>query len=222
MQAAPVSLTVVPATNPTRRRLPYALLYLLPLASFVYLLLLPQHPLIAQRIYTDENAWAAEGAREAVTATHVQHAQHVQRRLMTAEGGVEAANIRDTIARTWRELGMDVYTYRHQHDRRGRWAGETSELTYAVVPSRMGDGKEAVALVVDYDPRHARASAADSTMSGVAIVSGLARYLLGRSHALRITPQQTTHATPLGCSPHSSDCSRVLLQMCRGWLVMLC
>ena len=185
--------------KPTRRRqLPYALFYLLPFASVVYLLLLPQHPLIAQRIYTDENAWAAEGAREALTAQHIAHAQHVQRAIMTAEdlpnsptpassshtiasSATSSTTIRSTIADTWRGMGMDVHSYRHQHDARGRWAGEWSELSYAVVPSRMGDGKEAVALVVQYDPSDARASVAESTMSGVAIVSGLAQYLLGQS-----------------------------------------
>ena len=181
------TVTSSPASAPgkpaARRKLPYALLYLLPLASLVYLLLLPQHPLVAQRIYTDENAWAADGAREALSHSHIAHAQHVQRRLMSTEGSQPeevAANLRDNIARTWREMGLDVHGWRHQHDGGGRWAGETSELLYAVIPSRMGDGKEAVALVVDFNPRHIRSSATDTSMSAVAIVSGLAQYLLGQ------------------------------------------
>ena len=183
MPAAAVSPPSTLAAQPSRRRrLPYVLLYLLPVASLVYLFLLPHHPLIAQRIYTDENAWAADGAREAITTAEVQHAQLVQRRLMTADGTAETAavSVRDVVARVWREMGMDVHSYCHHHDPRGRWAGNSSELTYATVPSRMGDGKEAVALVVDYDPRQVRASAAETTMSAVAVVSGLAQYLLGQ------------------------------------------
>ena len=196
---ATTRLPVLTPTKPTRK-LPYAILYLLPLASLVYLLLLPQHPLVAQRIYTDENAWAADGAREAITQAHVQHAQHVHRRLMSAEGSsVEevASSLRDSIAHTWREMGLDVHGYSHQHDGRGRWAGETSELTYAVIPSRMGDGKEAVALVVDYNPRDVRASAADSSMSAVAVVSGLAQYLLGQPQ--RVSTQLSSGNTCTSC-----------------------
>lgn len=170
-----------------RRKLFSALLYLLPLASLVYLLLLPQHPLIAQRIYTDENAWAADGAREAITEADMQHAQHVQRSIMrisaqsvtAATLTPAAADVRDLISHTWRAMGMDVHSYQHQHDKRGRWVGDSSDLTYAIIPSRMGDGKEAVALVVDYDPSDVRASLADSTMSAVAVATGLAHYLLG-------------------------------------------
>ena len=174
----------------TGRRLPYVLLYLLPLASLVYLLLLPHHPLVAQKIYTDENAWAADGAREAVSSAHVQHAQHVQRRLLAAADG----SIRDVIAHTWREAGLDVHSYRHLHDTRGRWTGAASELTYAVVPARMADGKEAVALVVDYDPLDARAAAADSSMSAVAVVSGLAHYLRGQQRSPH--PATGSHSLP--------------------------
>ena len=180
--AASLPSSSLPAPR-TRRQLPYVLLYLLPLASLVYLLVLPQHPLIAQKIYTDENAWAADGAREAITASHVRFAQQVQAALMAAEANSAAAThtVRDMIARTWRDVGVDVHTYRHHHSAGGRWSGSTSELTYGVIPSRMGDGKEAVALVVDYNPRHARAAAAHTSMSAVAVVSGLAHYLLGQS-----------------------------------------
>ena len=175
-----------------RRKLPYVMFYLLPLASLVYLALLPHHPLIAQHIYTDENAWAADGARDAITSAHAQHAQHVQALIMrstnteqqaspSSPAAAAAASVRHTISHTWRQMGMDVHSYRHQHDASGRWAGDTSELTYAIVPSRMGDGKEAVALVVEYDPHDVRASAADSTMSAVAVGSGLAQYLLSQS-----------------------------------------
>lgn len=197
-EADPITaVTSLPASTHAKpaapRKLPYALLYLLPLASLVYLLLLPQHPLVAQRIYTDENAWAADGAREALSHSHIQHAQLVQRRLMNTECSrleEAAANLRDSIALIWREMGLDVHRYSHKHDNRGRWAGETSELTYAVVPSRMGDGKEAVALVVDYNPRHIRSSATDTSMSALAIVSGLAQYLLGQRQ--RATSQRSS------------------------------
>jgi hypothetical protein len=132
-----------------RRRLLlfHLLLYVLTAASFAYLYFLPHHPHIAQLIYTDENAWTADGVAPRITSAHLQQAQAVHDRLVNVRG----TERRLVLQEAWQALGLELLQYRHQHSARSEWAGEETAIIYAVVESRMGDGKEAVVLLADYD-----------------------------------------------------------------------
>ena len=144
MQAA-----VSPSPAVARRRvlLFHLLLYLLTAASLCYLFFLPHHPHIAQLIYTDENAWAADGVAPRITSAHLHQAQAVHDRLVSVRG----TERRLVLQEAWQALGLEQLQYRHQHSAGSEWAGEETVIIYAVVESRMGDGKEAVVLLADYD-----------------------------------------------------------------------
>ena len=137
------------SSSAARRRLLLfnLLLHLLTAASLVYLYHLPQHPHVAQLIYTDENAWAADGVAPRINSAHLQQAQAVHERLVSVRG----TERRLVLQEAWQALGLELLHYRHQHAAGSEWAGEETAIIYAVVESRMGDGKEAVVLLADYD-----------------------------------------------------------------------
>ena len=147
------------------------LLHLLVLASLVYLFLLPHHPLIAQHLYIDENAWLTDSAHDRLTPSHTQRAVTLHHRLARSPPSDRLS----LLASEWLSLGLDVHHWPYRHAAGSRWEGEVSAVMYGVVEARKGDGKESVAIVVELDSSVVAPSL--SAVSGVAVVTGLAAYL---------------------------------------------
>lgn len=158
------------------------LLFLLFAAGFVYFVLLPQRPLIAQGFYVDENALGPGQARIGVNADDEKYMKKVEQILSSPTPSSPSTDDGDTSSplsvpeALFHSLGMEVHYFSSPHgSESSRSETDRPSIVYGILRAPKSDGKECIALVSTYSSH--QSSPADGNNSGMAISAAVLRSL---------------------------------------------